>query len=112
MIATTREKYENAISDIYHCTGIKHEFNDTFIEDVLVNGEWKMVGFQKVDDSCFILIGIRNWATRWTARSLNEAIRNEKWYEVTKEEGNAIFKAILKSKKRSKKGKIYYKWDF
>ena len=107
MTATTNERYLNAVNFPY-----THKFSNTWIEDVLVNGEWKMVGFQKVDDMCFILIGTRNWATRWTAMSLSEAICNEEWYEVTKDEGNTIYKNILGSEKVSRKGKTYYTWNF
>lgn len=111
MKQTTSEYYCKAIDDIRTLTRT-HTFSDTWIENVLVNKAWKMVGFQTIDDLCFILIGDRNWATRYTASSLTEAIRNETWYEVTKEEGNEIYKKILKSKKINKKGKEYYIWNF
>lgn len=113
MTPTTNERYWEAIEDYRNSYFThKHDLSDNWIENVLVNGEWKMVGFQKVDEMCFILIGERNWATRYTATSLSEAIRREDWYEVTKEEGNEIFKQILKSKKTSKKGKTYYTYNF
>lgn len=112
MTPTTNERYLQALNEDMQNYTHKHVFSDTWLEDVLVNGEWKMVGFQKVDHLCFVLIGTRNWATRYTATSLSEAIRSEQWYEVTQLEGNEIYKKILQSKKKSKKGKIFYKWDF
>ena len=111
MKLTNNEMYIKAMDDLIS-TYAKHNLDSNWIEDVLVNGEWKVVGFQKVDDNCFLLIGTRNWATRYTAASAIEAMAaGVTWYEVTKDEGNEIFKSILKSKRTSKKGKVYYTFN-
>ncbi|MCQ2543434.1 MAG: hypothetical protein MJ126_04660 [Lachnospiraceae bacterium] len=110
MKLTNSKVYDDAINDNLY--GRIHDISDTWIENVLVNDEWKMVGFQKVDARCFILIGTRNWATKYTAMNLHEAICSETWYEVDKAEGNSIYNKILKSKRTSKKGKEYYIFKF
>ena len=112
MKLTNNEMYTKALEENIRIYA-KHNLDSNWIEDVLVNGEWKAVGFQKVDDNCFLLIGTRNWATKYTATNAVEAMAaGETWYEVTKEEGNKIYKEILKSKKVSKKGKTYYTFNF
>ena len=111
MKLTNNEMYIKAIDENIRIYA-KHNLDSNWIEDVLVNGEWKVIGFQKIDDNCFILVGTRNWATKYTATNAVEAMAaGETWYEVTKEEGNEIFKSILKSKRTSKKGKVYYTFN-
>lgn len=110
MKLTTSKYYDDAIQDDLYTRS--HDISDTWIENVIVNKEWHMVGFQKVDDKCFVLIGNRNSSTRYTAMNLHEAIINETWYEVTKTEGNSIYKSIINSKRISKAGKEYYIYNF
>ena len=115
MTKTTNALYESVLTDMV-CKQVKHNIDSRFIESVLIKSNgydgFYCVGFQKVDDQCFIIIGRRNAMTRYTATSATDAIEGiGDWYAVSKEEGNRIYKYILNNKQKSKNGKDYFRWD-
>ena len=115
MTKTTNALYESVLTDMV-CKKVKHNVDSRFIESVLIkcNGYdgFYCVGFQKVDDQCFIIIGRRNPMTRYTASTATGAIEGTgDWYEVTKEEGNRIYKYILGTRSFAKNGSTYFRWE-
>ena len=115
MTKSSNAVYEAALTD-FVCNHIKHDVDSRFIESVLIKSNgydgFYCVGFQKVDDQCFIIIGRRNAMTRYTATSATDAIEGlGDWYAVTREEGNRIYKYILSNKQIGKNGKEYFRWE-
>ena len=50
--------------------------------------------------------------TRYTASTATGAIEGTgDWYEVTKEEGNRIYKYILGTRSYAKNGSTYFRWE-
>ena len=115
MIKTTNTTYQAALTDMV-CRHIDHKLESRFIENVLVRGNgyngFLCVGFQKVDDQCFIIIGKRDWTTRFNAVTATDAIDGTgDWYSVSKEEGNKLYRYIKNNKQIGKNGKEYLRWD-
>ena len=114
MTKSSNAIYEAALTD-FVCNHVKHNVDSRFIESVLIKSNgydgFYCVGFQKVDDQCFIIIGRRNAMTRYTATSATDAIEGiGDWYEVTKNEGNRIYKHILGTRNYAKNGNMYFRW--
>lgn len=115
MIKTTNATYQTALTDIV-CNHIQHKLDSRFFDSVLVRGKgyngFMCVGFQRVDDECFIIIGKRDSRTRFNATTATDAIDGiGDWYSVSKEEGNKLYSYIKNNKKMGKNGKEYLRWD-
>lgn len=109
MKRTTSEFYNNFVENTKGYIG--NRITETTFDTVIVNGEYRAVIFVKVDDNCFIVIGKTSAHDKSYKTGLAMTHNNE-WYEVNKSEGNEIYKKIKATQKTSKKGNVFYKFDF
>ena len=109
MKRTTSEFYNNFVENGAGYIG--NRITETTFDTVIVNGEYRAIIFVKIDDNCFIVIGKTSAYDKSYKTGLSMTYDNE-WYEVTKNEGNEIYKKIKSTQRTSKKGNIFYKFDF
>ena len=92
---------------------------ETELLSVIINGIFKTVVFVKIEDKCYIAIGETSaydaacyWKSALRTGLLLINTKTADWYEVTKDEGNAIYAKIRNTAKIAKNGHPYYKWVF
>lgn len=77
-----------------------------------INGKFKTIVFIKTNDDNYVIVGETS-AYRRACFGDDDGLAllngHGEWYNVTKEEGNNIYKSIIVSKKVSAKGNVYYK---
>ena len=110
MTKTTSEFYNN-FTENARGSYIGNRITETTFDTVIVNGEYRAVVFVKIDDNCFIVIGKTSAYDKSYKTGLAMTHANE-WYEVTKNEGNEIYKKIKATQRTSKKGNVFYRFDF
>lgn len=91
-----------------------HDLDSIVLMSVIVDGVFKTIVFQKVDDRCYIVVGetgpYRATLYRNGAVDGVTAIDAEDgWFEVTREVGNTIYKKIKATKRMTKNGRPYYR---
>lgn len=99
----------------------EHEVKETTIRSVLLNvgngvgllsyEGFKNVIFLKLDGNYYIVIGDNDRYSEVCGMTGLASTVHLVWYETTKEEGNAIYKKIISTKKISKKGTPYYRFS-
>lgn len=92
-----------------------HQISETTLVDVLMDGQFKVVVFYSLDGEYYIAIGDttpyhRKMFLNGGIDGLVAIRTNEKWFSVTKNEGNNLYKKLKASEQTSKKGNIYYIW--
>ena len=117
MTKTTSKFYQDAFDRVREgkSNWEMENFKEEVVDSVLINGEFHLVSFLRIRDRYFIVIGT---CDSYTYR-FNEyrgcigvdIFQNEQWFSVTKDEGNRIYLEIMRSKKLSKKGNPYYRWN-
>lgn len=111
MVKTTSEIYNSLMENAGSTGYLGNRITETTLNPVIVNGEYRAVVFVKADDKCFIVIG-KTTAYDKSYKTGLAMTHNNEWYEVSKDEGNEIYKRIRATKKISKKGNEFYKFDF
>ena len=87
------------------------------ILSVIIDSQFKTIVFVKDEDRCYIAIGDTTpyeAKCYWNNASITGLglinTSTAAWYEVSKDEGNAIYAEILATKKTGKNGKPFYRW--
>lgn len=96
---------------------MEHDIEEEALLSVIINGEFKTVVFYKLDGKYYIIIGNTSAyraACYWNSASISGYALIEgtgEWYATSESENAAIYNEIISTKKISKKGKPYYKFD-
>lgn len=111
MILLSKEKFERLY---YNCL---YEDIETF-QNVIIHDNFHTIiftkGIQEFNNKYFIrIVGYSNEKQTSLKTGISYTSRNNwQWvYEVSKEEGNNIYKTIKNSEKTSKNNNLFYKWN-
>lgn len=112
-------KYQMSISG---ANGQKYEYKQMDISNVLVNGSFKVVLFHKDVVYGLNIIAVADGYDNYYRNCIKDYQRdkvmkfrflvNPKFYTVTAEEGNDIYRQIKSTKQISKNGTEFYRWNF
>ncbi len=95
---------------------IGHKIEEDELLSVIINGEFKTVVFCRIDEDYYMVIGNTSAykaACYWNSTSVTGLTLIEgagEWYTTSKEENEMLYKKILATKRKNKKGRPYYRF--